>query len=77
VVEHQSPPAVMHPDQPELRRRAAKQLPEELLALAAALGVTVSRVSIRNQRSRWGACSSSGSITLVSTLLSRRYSLWL
>ena len=36
----------------------------ELLALAAAHGITVTRVSIRNQRSRWGACSSRGSITL-------------
>jgi hypothetical protein len=39
-------------------------LPAELLALADVHGVTVTRVSIRNQRSRWGACSSRGSITL-------------
>ncbi len=37
--------------------RAAKELPPELLALAAAHGITVTRVSVRNQRSRWGACS--------------------
>ena len=46
------------------RKRAAKELPGELLALAAAHGVTVTRVSVRNQRSRWGACSARGSITL-------------
>ncbi len=53
-----------HPDEPALRRRALKELPPQLLALAAVHGITVTRVSIRNQRSRWGACSSRGSITL-------------
>jgi predicted metal-dependent hydrolase len=57
-------PAVVHPDEAALRRRAAKELPAELLALASVHGVIVTRVSIRNQRSRWGACSSRGSITL-------------
>jgi predicted metal-dependent hydrolase len=57
-------PEVVHPDEPALRKRAAKELPAELLTLAAAHGITVTRVSIRNQRSRWGACSARGSITL-------------
>jgi predicted metal-dependent hydrolase len=57
-------PPVVRQDEPELRRRAAKELPAELLVLAAAHGITVTRVSIRNQRSRWGACSARGSITL-------------
>ena len=57
-------PAAAHPDEPALRRRAARELPTELRALAAAHDVTVTRISIRNQRSRWGACSSMGSITL-------------
>jgi predicted metal-dependent hydrolase len=47
-----------------LRRRARRELPEELLALAQAHSIPVARVSIRNQRSRWGACSASGTITL-------------
>jgi predicted metal-dependent hydrolase len=46
------------------RARAARELPEELFALAAQHGITVGRVSIRNQRSRWGSCSPSGTITL-------------
>jgi predicted metal-dependent hydrolase len=57
------PPAV-HRDDAALRRRAAKELPPMLQALAAAHGITVTRISVRNQRSRWGACSSRGSITL-------------
>jgi predicted metal-dependent hydrolase len=60
----QSRPAVVHPDEPALRKQALRELPAELLALADVHGVTVTRVSIRNQRSRWGACSSRGSITL-------------
>ncbi len=57
-------PAVVHPDERALRRRAATELPAALLALAAALDVTVTRISVRNQRSRWGACSARGSVTL-------------
>jgi predicted metal-dependent hydrolase len=64
LAKHQARPAVVHPDEPALRRRATKELPVELLALAAVHALTVTRVSIRNQRSRWGACSSTGSITL-------------
>ena len=57
-------PATVHHDDPVLRRRAARELPPELIALARLHGISVNRVSIRNQRSRWGACSSTGSITL-------------
>lgn len=47
-----------------LRSRARETLPAELLALAARHGVTVGRVSIRNQSSRWGSCARSGAISL-------------
>ena len=47
-----------------LRTRARQELPIALLRLAHRHGIDVSRVSIRNQRARWGACSSSGTITL-------------
>jgi predicted metal-dependent hydrolase len=59
-----SRPAVVRPNEAELRARAARELPPQLHTLADAHGITVTKVSIRNQRSRWGACSSSGSITL-------------
>lgn len=48
----------------ELRLRAARDLPPQILALASREGLTVNRVTIRNQRSRWGSCSSRGHITL-------------
>src|SRR4051812_34098390 len=44
-------PPLIRPDEPELRRRAVKELPVELMALAAAHGIIVTRVSVRNQRS--------------------------
>jgi predicted metal-dependent hydrolase len=43
---------------------AAAELPVLCRELAASAGIRVSRVSVRNQRSRWGACSSRGTITL-------------
>jgi predicted metal-dependent hydrolase len=46
------------------RKRALKELPPALLALARLYDITVTRISVRNQRSRWGACSARGSITL-------------
>jgi predicted metal-dependent hydrolase len=46
------------------RRRAHGELPGELLQLAAILGIEVRRVSIRDQRSRWGSCSRRGTISL-------------
>lgn len=48
----------------ELRNRARRELPDDLRRLAAQHGLTVSRVSIRNQRSRWGSCSPKGHICL-------------
>ncbi|MCU1385353.1 MAG: hypothetical protein JWL71_4050 [Acidobacteria bacterium] len=44
--------------------RAKLELPPRLLELAECHGVTVSRISIRNQRWRWGSCSRSGHICL-------------
>ena len=51
-------------EQKRLRTRAARELPARLYELAAPLGLTVKRVSVRNQRQRWGSCSTSGLITL-------------
>jgi predicted metal-dependent hydrolase len=39
-------------------------LPARVLELAAAHGLTVARVSVRNQRWRWGSCSRAGHICL-------------
>jgi len=57
-------PSVVHPEEPALRQQALRELPPALRVLAAAHSITVTRISVRNQRSRWGACSASGAITL-------------
>jgi predicted metal-dependent hydrolase len=46
------------------RARAKRELPPRLLELAAQFGLTVTRISVRNQRSRWGSCSRGGHICL-------------
>lgn len=43
---------------------AARELPPRVLELAAAESLEVRRVSVRAQRSRWGSCSKSGTISL-------------
>src|SRR5262245_24229390 len=48
----------------ELKQQAAVELPPHLRRLATHHGLVVSRVSVRNQRSRWGSCSPSGHICL-------------
>ena len=64
-----------------LRDTARRELPPRLMELAARAGLSVTRVSVRNQRSRWGSCSSRGSIALNWRLLLmppgvRDYVLW-
>jgi predicted metal-dependent hydrolase len=54
------PPEVVR----ELRSRAVRELPARLRLFAERHGLAVARVSVRNQRSRWGSCSPSGHICL-------------
>lgn len=57
---------------PDLRRDvelflwkvAASELPARLAELSALHGIPVKRISVRNQRSRWGSCSRRGTISL-------------
>jgi hypothetical protein len=44
--------------------QARRELPPRLLDLARELGLHVRKVSVRNQRWRWGSCSPSGHICL-------------
>jgi predicted metal-dependent hydrolase len=47
-----------------LRQLAARELPSRVLELAARHGLTVHRVIVRSQKSRWGSCSRRGTISL-------------
>ncbi|MBF0097426.1 MAG: M48 family metallopeptidase [Magnetococcales bacterium] len=46
------------------RQQASLYLPVRLQAWAARMGLQYQRVTIRNPKSRWGSCSSLGSINL-------------
>lgn len=47
-----------------LRQFASKVIVPHTHALAEASGMRITRVSVRNQNTRWGSCSSSGTISL-------------
>ena len=58
------PPSLSADDRAVSRARAEAELPARLLALAARHDLQVTRISIRNQRTRWGSCGRNGHITL-------------
>ena len=60
-----APPSALRPFVERwFRIKAERELPDMLQQLADEHGIAISGVSVRDQRSRWGACSAKGRITL-------------
>ena len=53
----------------ELADRARKVIPERVAYYAPLVGVTYGRITIRNQKSRWGSCSSKGNLNFNCLLM--------
>ena len=55
--------------QPVNEKEARRKLPQRLAELAEKHGFSYRRVSIRNQKSRWGSCSANNNISLNMKLM--------
>ena len=53
----------------ELADKAAAYIPERVAHFAPLVGVSFNRITIRNQRTRWGSCSSKGNLNFNCLLM--------
>lgn len=53
----------------ELAAKALNYIPERVAYYAEQIGVTYGRITIRNQKTRWGSCSSKGNLNFNCLLM--------
>lgn len=53
----------------ELAKKASEIIPERVAFYAQKIGVSYGRITIRNQRSKWGSCSSKGNLNFNCLLM--------
>ena len=62
-------PAFTQADIRELAKRAAAVIPQRVAYYAQKIGVTYGRITIRNQKTRWGSCTSEGNLNFNCLLM--------
>ena len=62
-------PAFTQADIRELAGRAAAVIPQRVAYYAQKIGVTYGRITIRNQKTRWGSCTSEGNLNFNCLLM--------
>ena len=67
--QNESQPKLTEDELRALADEALRVIPERVRIYAPLVGVTVHRITIRNQRTRWGSCSSKGNLNFNCLLM--------
>ena len=67
--QNESQPKLTEDELRALADEAARVIPERVRMYAPLVGVTCHRITIRNQRTRWGSCSSKGNLSFNCLLM--------